>query len=240
MHQDVTVVSRETLTDRVVEGILALITDQDLREGDSLPPTRELATRFDVSVVVVREAVAVLAGRGLLVRRQGREPVLALPGHELLTAMLSFRERQEALSHDDILQCRATLEVQSAVLASSKASREYRQASLEKYVHLLLASRDIQAFNDSDLLFHSAVARLSGNRALILIQASLYASIREDLFERSTTQLRKVPFADWLSVMVLDHQTIADAIIRGDRAAAADAMLTHFEKARPGIDFGRA
>lgn len=239
MTADTGVISRETLTDRVVVGLLSLIADQGLKEGDAMPSARELAVRFDVSVVVVREALAVLAGRGLLLRRQGREPVLALPGHELLTTMLSFRESQEALSHDDILQCRAALEVQAAVLAASKEPREAREAFLEELMGRLATCQDLQAFNDRDLLFHSAIARLSGNRALVLIQTSLHASVRADLLERSRAQLGRKPFVEWLSMMVARHQAIANAIIQGDRAAAADAMLKHFEQGRHGVDFGR-
>jgi DNA-binding GntR family transcriptional regulator len=50
-------------------GILDLVADRGLKEGDFLPPTGELVARFDVNVVVVRKALAVLAGRGMPVRR---------------------------------------------------------------------------------------------------------------------------------------------------------------------------
>ncbi len=57
-----TAIPRRSLADQVAEGILALILDGPLAEGAPLPTTAELAARFDVSAVVVREAMAALAG----------------------------------------------------------------------------------------------------------------------------------------------------------------------------------
>ena len=67
-----TAVTRRTLTEQVADGILGLILDDGYAVGESLPSTSELGYRFDVSAVVVREAMATLAGRGIVVRRQGR------------------------------------------------------------------------------------------------------------------------------------------------------------------------
>ena len=65
--------SRRSLADQVADALIDLILKEGLQEGDSLPSTAELSERFGVSRTVVREALAALAGRGILSRSQGRE-----------------------------------------------------------------------------------------------------------------------------------------------------------------------
>src|SRR5687767_2625736 len=98
--------ARRSLADQAADAVLELILGGDLSHGDSLPSTAELAKRFDVSVVVVREALASLAGRGILERRQGREPVVSLPGPDVLSSILRVRARHDDISVDDFQECR--------------------------------------------------------------------------------------------------------------------------------------
>jgi GntR family transcriptional regulator len=55
------------ITDLLIRDIAA----GRLVEGEKLPPEREMARSYDVSVGTLRKALADLAGRGLLERRQG-------------------------------------------------------------------------------------------------------------------------------------------------------------------------
>lgn len=84
------------------EGLAALIAEGGLRDGERLPPERELARLGALSRVTVRKAVALLVERGLLAQRQGsgtyvvaaaaagRGPVLSL-GEELRRRGLAGR-----------------------------------------------------------------------------------------------------------------------------------------------------
>jgi GntR family transcriptional repressor for pyruvate dehydrogenase complex len=223
----VSIISRQTLTDRVADAVLELIFDQGLAEGDSLPSSGDLAKRFDVSVVVVREALATLAGRGVLLRRQGRESVVAMPGHEVMSSTMRLRAKQALISMGEFLDCRAALEVHAATLAAGALSREEREAQLQPAVDAMRETvRRPQALIDADLDFHTRLAELSGNRALQLILASLRSVIREEL-ERRT----RGTSADARRDSVERHAVVADAIVAGDREAAAAAMQAHFEYA---------
>ncbi|MGI8781192.1 MAG: FadR/GntR family transcriptional regulator [Solirubrobacteraceae bacterium] len=230
-----TAVTRQTLTDRVAEGVLELIFEEEIGVGEPLPSSAALAKRFDVSVVVIREAMATLAGRGILNRRQGRESVVAMPGHEMLSATLSHRAKQELITHDELLQCRAGLELQSAVLAAAQGTPDGRRAVLEQALDRMRKARDRDAFNAADLQFHADLASLSGNRALVLILSSLHSVIRDELFRR----IRRLSAAERRE-SVERHARIARAVALGDRRGSAEAMAAHFEHAVGGLDIGRA
>jgi len=64
--------------DRVVAGLTEMVVG-DLTPGAQLPSEAELATAYAVSRLTVREAVKVLAGRGLLDLARGRRAVVLLP-----------------------------------------------------------------------------------------------------------------------------------------------------------------
>jgi len=50
------------------------------RPGDQLPSERQIAQTHGMTVMTVRRALGVLAGRGLIVREQGRGTFVSLPG----------------------------------------------------------------------------------------------------------------------------------------------------------------
>lgn len=225
-----TPVSRRTLTDRVSEAMLDIITVERLSTGDSLPPAGELAKRFDVSVVVVREAVAQLAGRGVLSRRQGREPTVALPGTELLSATLAMHARHDKIPNEDFLLCRAALECEAASLAATHGQRDARALALKPALASLRTSTTAVGITDADLALHIAIADLSGNRALAVILTSLRDVIRQDIGARTRR-------SDSLSqAYSLDlHDQIVSAIIDGDSHGARIAMVNHFDVVLPGF-----
>jgi GntR family transcriptional regulator, transcriptional repressor for pyruvate dehydrogenase complex len=226
-------VSRQTLTDQVADAILELIFQNELGAGDSLPSSGDLAQRFDVSVVVVREALALLAGRGVLHRRQGRESVVALPGHVELSSTLKLRAKQEVIPPEEFLQCRAWLETQAAVFGAGHDTSEERERALADPLERMEKARSNPQMLEADLAFHSALAVLSANRALILILASLHSVIRDELARRTARQTAKDRAAS-----LARHRKIADAVIAGDRAAARTAMAEHFQYAVPDVDLG--
>jgi GntR family transcriptional regulator, transcriptional repressor for pyruvate dehydrogenase complex len=223
-------VSRRTLTDQVTEALLKLIADEGLTTGDSLPPAGVLAARFDVSSVVIREAVAQLAGRGVLSRRQGREPTVALPGAEILAEILTMHGRQENIPNRDFLVCRAVLEVQAAALAAAHGDTTSRAAALDPALEQLRAARARQAVVEADLALHLAVAELSGNRALKVILTSLVDVISAEIAQRTRGEKERQRLTS-----LSDHELIVAAIVDGDAPAARRAMIQHFEGPLPGF-----
>jgi len=225
-----TAVSRRTLTDQVSDELLKIITVQGLGPGDLLPAAGELSKRFDVSIVVVREAVAQLAGRGVLSRRQGREPIVALPGTKLLADTLVQHARHDKISSADFTLCRAALECEAAPLAALQGTRATRAGVLEPALTALRVSKTSHASTEADLALHIAIADLCANRALAVILTSLHDVIRRDISTRT-----REPSAPAQASSYADHVAVVEAIIDGDPRRARKAMASHFDVVLPGF-----
>src|SRR5205823_14395758 len=70
--------------EQVAEQIEKRILDGELRSGDRLPTERELAEQFHVSRTAVREAMKILAQKGLVDMRPGRGTIVIDGAHEAM------------------------------------------------------------------------------------------------------------------------------------------------------------
>lgn len=227
---------RRSLADSVTEETLDLIVSRGLRPGSPLPSVGELASLFGVSVIVVREAMATLAGRGFVTRRQGRETLVREPDPEVVSSMIRHQIRLDEVTLEELQQFRAGLEAQSASLAAGADLRDTSglRASLDR----LLAASDVVSLRDADLDFHTELAKISGNRALYFMIEALHAVVGdslETLYARIIDSGKHAPEYAWSS-----HAPIVDAVESGDVNAAVSAMRIHFEYSLPGVDFSVA
>lgn len=235
---DAPAVAHLSLADQAADAVVELILARRLREGDPLPPSGELATQFGVSLIVMREALAALAARGILHRRQGRESVVALPSHELVSSILRMRAYLSDIDVDDFQAARATLESQAAQLAARHAGREDHD-ELVGLLELMRTAKNEEVFNEHDLAFHLAVARMSGNRAIQLLLASLNDIVRMSL-DVSYRRVQSRAGTAGIQHAVGNHERVAKAIIAGDAVAAGEAMDDHFRYVAPLNDERRA
>jgi GntR family transcriptional repressor for pyruvate dehydrogenase complex len=220
--------SRRSLADQVADALVDLILEDGLQEGDALPSTAELSERFDVSRTVIREALADLAGRGVVTRSQGRECVVATPGRDELTRLLQFRIRTDAVSSDHILDIREALEVVAARAAAQEGSAE-EKAAIREMLEQLGTAKTEAAYHAADIGLHRAVAEASGNSLTVLILDGLVDFLRDVRVQ--ATRSRKQRGEDLSEVIEL-HEAIVVAIEAGDGDAAAQAMHAHLAQTR--------
>jgi len=67
------------LYEQLADGLRQQIVNGKLKPGMGIPPESELTARFQVSRVTARQALDVLVGEGLIVRRQGKGTFVAPP-----------------------------------------------------------------------------------------------------------------------------------------------------------------
>lgn len=225
------------LVERVVAGLTGTIRN-DLTPGARLPSEAELADAYAVSRLTVREAVKVLAGRGLLEVARGRRAVVRKPDGAVLGDLLAIATQHDAKSFFDLIEVRQALEVQSASLAAKRANRA-GLAAIEAALHGMRqaasgldagpdrASAE-QAFNRADVGFHEALALSSGNRMLALLLESMSVPLA-DSFRMSTRgrAIRGQTHAGTLTA----HSAIYESVKAGDSRAAAQAMRAHLRDA---------
>lgn len=165
----------------------------------------ELAEGFGVSRTPVREAVRRLLQEGLL------------ETHPRQGVRVRRPDRQASLDAYDV---REALEGLAARQAAERAAPAER-AALSDELSRLERSRggDVAQQVEADLAFHGRVARLSGNEALVRALESLAGHVTPlKVHTRDLNAARRTRE---------QHRAVAEAIARGDGAAAEAAMREH-------------
>lgn len=139
-----------------------------VREGDFLPRESELATRFGVSRQAVREALKVLAAKGLVgSRRRTGTFVLPRSSWNLFDPDVIAWHPVGGLCEsflNDIIELRRILEPHAAELAARRATGESIAAigaALEEMKRCF--HNDLAGLNEADVRFHQAIFAASGN-----------------------------------------------------------------------------
>ncbi|WP_339826682.1 FadR/GntR family transcriptional regulator [uncultured Parasphingorhabdus sp.] len=202
----------------VAEQISGLIKDGVFPTGTRLPGERELAERFGVSRVTIREAEIALQAIGRIEIKTGSGVYVCeeQPGNDALLPEVSAFELTEA---------RSLFESEAAALAARNISDE-QLLKLEELIDQM-ASPDEAISTDADQQFHVLIAKASGNAAIVYTIESLWR-MREELPDVKATY-ESVCETD-ASYRAKEHQEICDALLARDSDAARNAMREHFNR----------
>jgi len=224
-----------TAAEAVAHELATLILGQ-LSPGEKLPSEAELAARYGVSRLTMREAVKMVAGRGLLEVSRGRRAVVREPNGAVFSDFLTAIVQYDAKGLFDLVELRLSLEVQSATLAAKRASRPAIAAIEAALQGMRVAEEELRSgrdpagselrFQGYDMGFHEAVALASGNRILVYLFEAMADPLQESFFiSRRGNELRGHTLADTIAA----HQRILDAITQGSPRKAGEAMRVHLE-----------
>ncbi|UED84114.1 FadR/GntR family transcriptional regulator [Streptomyces profundus] len=226
--------SAPTTLEAAVSGIEVLIFDE-LDPGMSLPSEGELATALGVSRLTVREALKVLAARGLVALSKGRRPRVLEPDSSVFSGHFTATMRRDPGALLEFLDVREALEVQAVTLAARHASRSALQAAQSALDGMADAAADLSTpaevarYHRCDVAFHEALALASGNRVLVFLLEGLRESLRHS-FERGLegNVLRGRSVQDVLAT----HRAVLAKVRARDARGAADAMRECLRDAR--------
>jgi len=219
-------VQPEKLSLGVVRQIELLILRGILRPGERLPAERELAERLAVSRPSLREALAELQVRGLLVSRAGAGVFVAdVLGSAFSTALVRlFASHDEAVF--DYIAFRRDMEGLAAERAAQLGSDTDLQVintlfSKMEAAHLKRNPTD-EARLDAD--FHLSIIEASHNVIMLHMMRSMYDLLREGVFYNRQIMFRQRTTRDTL----LDqHRAINAALQARDPAGARAAVAAH-------------
>jgi GntR family transcriptional regulator, transcriptional repressor for pyruvate dehydrogenase complex len=228
--------TQPTAAEHVAES-LARIVLGEMAPGASIPSEAELATRFSVSRLTVREAVKMLAGRGLLHLGRGRRAVVREPNSSAFADFLVSIISNDPKGLFDLIELRMMLETQSASLAAKRTSRagllaieSAMKGMQDTAIEIETSTDPVSAefrFHDFDVQFHEAIATASGNRVISFVFEAMAKPLRESFFMSGRGQrLRGNDRGTTLNA----HQAILDAIRAGDQRGAAEAMRKHLRE----------
>jgi DNA-binding FadR family transcriptional regulator len=211
------------LADAVSDELMRMIQSGGLKEGAHLPAERDLMHRFGVSRAAVREAIAALANRGLILTRYGHRPVVRKPDYgvaiDKLGALVGHLA-SDSPGRWNLFESRIFFEVALVRWAARHARRDH----IEQLRAALEANRasigDWSRFYETDIAFHAVLYRLPGNP----IYPAVHKAYVEWLIEHwrslnSSAELDRMNFAG--------HQAIFDAIAARDPDSAEEALQRH-------------
>ncbi|CAI2791843.1 HTH-type transcriptional regulator LutR [Serratia grimesii] len=191
----------------------------DYQAGSILPGEMELGEQFGVSRTAVREAVKMLAAKGMLLPRP-RIGTRVMPqsqwnflDQDLLTWWMTKENFDQVMQHFLIL--RTSLEPQACSLAAAYASTQQtaRLAELMAEMRALHIQFDREHWIQVDTQFHQLIYEASGNPFLTSF-ANLFSSVYQSYFRAITGNE---------VIKLQHHQAIVDAILAGDSAEALAA-----------------
>lgn len=204
-----------------------------LPPGASLPSEAELAAHHGVSRVTMREAVKMVAGRGLLELARGRRAVVRVPDASALGQFMSSIVRHDPDGMFHLVEARLSLEVQCAGLAAHRATPAVVAAMADALAEMHRSAEasgpdaDVR-FHAADFAFHRAIVEASGNSILVgLFDAMTPALQRSFSLTREGRSRRGHGFEHTMHA----HQRILYCIKSHDQPGAEAAMRVHLHDA---------
>lgn len=213
---------------------LAREIEQDLRRaveagqygpGDKLPTESAIGAKYGVSRTVVREALAGLRAAGIVVSRRGSGVFVAERAAQAMPTLALDDWPRKVPDVVNALELRASVEVQAARLAASRASI----GQIEEIYELHRAfARKIAAGTEAsgdDFAFHRGIARATNNAYFdrFLEQLGPRTIPRNELGIARGTDA----YGAYMEQLEAEHRTILEAIESRSPDAASAAMEAH-------------
>jgi GntR family transcriptional regulator, transcriptional repressor for pyruvate dehydrogenase complex len=188
----------------------------------------ELAKQFDVSRPILREALKVLEGRGLLNTQHGGGTFVAdVIGQVFTRPVMELIARHQKATLD-YLEYRREIEGVTAEFAARRAT-EADKALLTRIVTAMKAAHQKDDFEEEaeiDVEFHSAIGECAHNIILLHTLRSCYRLLAEGVFYNRALVYNLPGARDQL---LAQHIAIYDAVMAANPDAARRAAQAHID-----------
>ncbi|OSP55780.1 FadR/GntR family transcriptional regulator [Pseudoruegeria sp. SK021] len=195
-------------------------------EGSLIDDETKLAEKFSVSKSVIREAIKLLVGKGLIeVRRGSGTRVLnrrhwmlldddVLAWHQSVTPSPGFLRQ--------LMDMRRLMEPKAASWAAEFGSDEAHDAIRQAHQRMELKAASVEDFVVADALFHRAILRAAGNEFLLNLEGVIFSALLTSIKLTNAD-----PRENESSIPV--HRAVMEAVLRRDPVAAEREMLAHLD-----------
>lgn len=212
--------SEQRLYQSVAKQIRDAIESGEFPVGARLPGERELAERFNVSRVTIREAEIALEALGWISIKTGS-------GVYVLSRDAQAGGRLPDVTAFDLTAARAVIEAEAAALAAANID-EAGLAELETHIAAMCdpSASDAEAAL-ADQRFHETIARISGN-PVVEHCIKLIWRMRTEL-PKVKQVYQSVCHHDW-DARTVEHESILAGLRARDPQASRTAMREHFHR----------
>ncbi|MGH8166054.1 MAG: FadR/GntR family transcriptional regulator [Woeseiaceae bacterium] len=198
-----------------------LIVSGRYKPGDLLNGEIAASDRLQVSRGAYREAVRILAAKGLVESRPKVGTRVSQPGRwhlldpDVLSWIFEFEPDEKLLK--DLFELRRIVEPEAAALAALRRTDEHVEAMALALDGMAKHTLAVEAGRLADQDFHSALLRASGNAFIVSLTSGVGAAISwTTIFKQRENPLSRDP--------VPDHKSVYNAVKAGDPEAAHKAM----------------
>lgn len=217
-----------TLTNAVTDQISQLLIDNAMRPGDALPSEESLATTFEASKRVVREALRTLTAQGIVMTSQGRRAVVANGIPLVFERYFEYIQRVDRGSVLELYELREIIEVSAAALAATRATPADLE-NAEKGLQIMEAAvDDVDGYVTGDLAFHNAIVNATHNRFVSAIMNALSGALRDE----REMGVRNRQVGHGRPRGIAEHRIILNALTNRDIGGAELAMKVHMESGK--------
>jgi DNA-binding FadR family transcriptional regulator len=221
------IIEKSKLRDVVADRLKTFILEGNLKSGDRLPTEAQLATKFGISRLSLREATKSLEFLGIVQARPGRGLTVGSVNMDRVTEYLGFHPVMHEVSAEELIDTRVLIE--AGVLAHV-ARRMKQDQSLYNNLNAINAqlrqAGSMSGWVKLDIAFHRELISASGLSPLMA-----FTDVLAVFFRRFRESVRK---AEW-SRGIESHQTVIDALKAGRLQEADKELRTHIESHRERI-----
>ncbi len=218
------VIERSKLRDVVLSRLRKYIVNESLRPGDRLPTETELAARFGVSRLSLREATKSLEMLGIVQAKPGRGLTVGHVNMDRVTEYLGFHPALQNVAPDVLIDTRLVIETGVLPHVADRMSRD--PAIYEKLDGInreLRQARTVQRWVESDMAFHRELISASG-----LFPLMAFSDVLDVFFQRFRESIKKAEWAKGID----GHQHIIDALRQGRVEDSEKCLRVHIESHR--------
>lgn len=203
--------------EEAADALLGLVLDGTYPPGSTLPSEAELASRFTVSRLTVREAIRSLASTQVIRVQQGRSSIINPVERWSALDPRLLRARGQVSGEPlrlpkRLLEARRVIEVAIAEMAAERRTETH----LERLAATIAAMReshdhgDVPAFVEADLAFHEELFEAADNvflEALVQPLASVIRELREETSSAPETREHAIDYHGRILRRVADRDT---------------------------------
>ncbi|MCX5496715.1 FadR/GntR family transcriptional regulator [Kaistia dalseonensis] len=223
-----------SLADRVYHLLFSRISSGDYPSDQRLPSENELASEFDVSRPIVRDALERLRKDGLIYSRQGAGSFVRTKTDQ---RVLGFSPVETIADIQRCYEFRLTIEPDAAFYAARRRN-DALIARIEGALDLLSdATRQQRHREDADFAFHVAVSEASNNHYYSSSMQALKNHIAVGMKLHGLSLMGPQPGG--LQHVLDEHRAIFEAVRDGDAETARAAMRGHLEGSRDRLFEGK-
>lgn len=207
-------VARRSLAAQAADQIRRRITTGDLRPGQRIESSRKLAIELQISLPVLREALAALSYLGMIEVRHGIGIFVA----QRRRAARVLRVSQRRAQSEELHAMRAMIAAENAALAAARRRTDRQRLELHLVLeerHRAILAGEPGAFVRADLELHAFVAGVTGSPLHAALERMTGLGVRSDM----TGRARRLALDGRLDEL---HRRLVEAIDESDADAARE------------------